>query len=199
MTEVLLYLAVFGAALAVDLIPFFGPPAWMAMVFFMVKFDLNPWLVLMVGVTGSTLGRYLLSRYIPKISDRLIKPQKNADLKFLGGKLRQSLWRSWGFVFIYSLLPMSTTTLFTAAGIARIAPLVIIPPFFLGKLVSDAVMLFTGSYAAINVDGVIAALFSPKSLLLTVPGVAAIALMLFLDWRLMLAERKLAFNFRIWK
>ena len=199
MNDALLYVAVFASALAVDLIPFFGPPAWMAMVFFLVKFDLNPWLVLAAGVTGSTLGRYLLSRYIPKFSDRMIKQHKSDELKFVGGKLRQKLWRSWLFVFIYSLLPMSTTALFTAAGIARISPLVILPPFFLGKLVSDAVMLFTGSYVAVNASSFAAALFSPKSLLLTIPGLGAIALMLFLDWRLMLAERKLAFNFKIWK
>ena len=29
---------------------------------------LNPWLVVIIGVTGSTLGRYTLSLYIPKIS-----------------------------------------------------------------------------------------------------------------------------------
>jgi hypothetical protein len=56
-----LYVAVFLAALAVDLIPIFGPPAWTAMVFFVMKFDLNPWAVLDVGVPGSALGRYLLS------------------------------------------------------------------------------------------------------------------------------------------
>ena len=29
---------------------------------------LNPWLVVIIGFTGSTLGRYILSLYIPKIS-----------------------------------------------------------------------------------------------------------------------------------
>src|SRR3954468_11002072 len=46
MSPLLGYLFVFLASLAVDLIPFFGPPAWVAMVFLMLKFDLNPWLVL---------------------------------------------------------------------------------------------------------------------------------------------------------
>ena len=199
MNDALLYVAVFASALAVDLIPFFGPPAWMAMVFFMVKFDLNPWLVLAAGVTGSTLGRYLLSRYIPKFSDRMIKQHKSDELKFVGGKLRQKLWRSWLFVFIYSLLPMSTTALFSAAGIARIAPLVIIPPFFLGKLLSDAVVIFTGRYVALNASTLQQTLLSPKNIVITGLGLATLALMLFLDWRVMLEKRKLAFNFKIWK
>ncbi len=199
MNHAALYLVVFGAALAVDLIPFIGPPAWMAMVFLLVKFDLNPWFVLVAGVTGSTLGRYLLSLYIPRVSDGILKQRKKEELQFVGGKLRQKLWRSWLFIFIYSLLPISTTALFLAAGVARISPLVIIPPFFLGKLTSDAVMLFTGSYIALNASSVAEALFSPKSLLLTVPGLLALLLMLFLDWRAVLQEKKITFNFHIWK
>src|SRR5882757_705645 len=99
MDHALIYFAVFGASLAVDLIPFIGPPAWMAMVFFLMKYNLNPWLVLAAGVPGSVLGRFLLSRYIPKVSDHMIKERKTQELKFVGGKLRQTLWRSWLFVF----------------------------------------------------------------------------------------------------
>jgi len=71
-----IYLAVFLAALAVDLIPVIAPPAWTLMVFFLVKFQLNPWAVLVVGVSGSTLGRYLFSLYVPQIAHLLIKPRK---------------------------------------------------------------------------------------------------------------------------
>ncbi|PYJ07821.1 MAG: hypothetical protein DMF06_14545 [Verrucomicrobia bacterium] len=56
------YLLVFLAALAVDTIPVFAPPAWILLVFLLVKFHLNPWAVVVVGVTGSTIGRYLLTR-----------------------------------------------------------------------------------------------------------------------------------------
>ena len=84
-----MYLVVFAASLAVDSVPFIAPPAWTLMVLLMVKFDLNPWLVLFSGVPGSTLGRYLLSLYLPKISTRFIKRKKTNDLEFLGEKLGQ--------------------------------------------------------------------------------------------------------------
>src|SRR5882762_3528493 len=98
-----MYLVVFAGSLAVDSVPFFAPPAWTLMVLLMVKFHLNPWGVLISGVTGSTLGRYLLSLYLPKISARIIKRQKTDDLEFLGRKLGQKTWRSWLFVFVYSI------------------------------------------------------------------------------------------------
>ena len=49
-----IYLLVFLAALAVDSIPVFAPPAWILLVFLTVKFQLNSWAVIVVGVTGST-------------------------------------------------------------------------------------------------------------------------------------------------
>jgi membrane protein DedA with SNARE-associated domain len=199
MNHAAIYLAVFAASLAVDLIPFLGPPAWMAMVFFMTKFDLNPWLVLAAGVPGSVLGRYLLSVFMPRISDRVVKKQKSDELKFLGGKLRQKRWHSWAFVFVYSLLPMSTTALFTAAGVARVSPVLVIPPFFLGKAISDAIMLFSGHYVVTNLRAVEHSLVSPKSIVLGVLGLAVLALFLFIDWRVMLQKRKFALNFQIWK
>ena len=66
------YFLVFFAALAVDTIPVFAPPAWILLVVLLVKFKLNPWLTLVIGVTGSTIGRYVLTRYIPKISSRIV-------------------------------------------------------------------------------------------------------------------------------
>src|SRR5690349_10518988 len=121
------YLLVFFASFAVDLIPVIGPPAWTVMMFLQSHFDLNIWVVLVIGVTGSALGRYILSLYIPKISNRLIKRKKNEDMEYLGKKLGQTRWKSWLFVFIYTLLPIPTTPLFTAAGMARMNPLALVP------------------------------------------------------------------------
>src|SRR4051812_30391198 len=100
------YLGVFLGALGVDLIPIFAPPAWTVMVFLLVKFDLNPWIVLFVGVLGSTIGRYIFSLYIPKVSSKLIKRSKHEDLKFVGEKLEGKLWAALTFVFIYALTPL---------------------------------------------------------------------------------------------
>jgi membrane protein YqaA with SNARE-associated domain len=199
MSHAAMYLVVFLSAFAVDLIPLIGPPAWIAMVFLQVKFDLNSWLVLAAGVPGSVLGRYLLSLYIPKISDRLIKRRKKEELQFVGKKLGQKLWRSWLFVLIYSLLPLSTTALFSAAGVAKIRPIQILPPFFVGKFISDAVMLFSGRYAVHSAADIFTGAVSAKSILTVVGGLIIIGLMLFVDWRVLLEKRRIAFNFRIWK
>lgn len=194
-----LYGVVFLSALAVDSIPLIAPPAWTVAVFLLVKFHLNPFIVLPLCVTGSTLGRYLMSLYIPRIAAFFIKRRKTDELEFLGKKLSQNLWQSWLFVFIYSVTPLSTTALFTAAGVAKVKASHTVPPFFCGKFLSDAVMIFTGLYAATNFNDLVHGGYSPKGIVTIVVGVVVISGFLFLDWRTLLQRKKFAFNFRIWK
>jgi membrane protein YqaA with SNARE-associated domain len=108
------YLLVFLAALAVDTIPIFAPPAWILLVILLVRFHLNPWLTVVIGVTGSTLGRYTLTRYIPRISSSLVNRREEENLRYIGRKLPKAKWSSTVFVFLYTLTPLSTTALFTA-------------------------------------------------------------------------------------
>src|ERR1019366_2268753 len=194
-----MYLAVFFSALTVDLIPVIAPPAWTLMVFFMVKFHLNPWGVLVVGVSGSTLGKYIFSLYVPKIADQIIKRRKRVELEFMGKKLGQKLWQSWLFVFIYSLTPLSTAFLFIAAAIAKVKAGRMVPPFFAGKFVSDAVLIFTGRYAVLNLTGLVHGAFSAKGIIIIVVTLVVAGGFLFVDWRALLEKKQFKFNFKIWK
>jgi membrane protein YqaA with SNARE-associated domain len=194
-----IYLAVFFSALAVDLIPVIAPPAWTLMMFFLVKFHLNPWVVVVMGVSGSTLGKYIFSLYVPKIADQLIKRRKREELEFMGKKLNQKLWQSWLFVFIYTLTPLSTTVLFTAATIAKVKAGRTVPPFFFGKFVSDAVLIFTGRYAVLNLTEIVHGAFSAKGILTIVVALVVTGGFLFVDWRAFLEKKQFKFNFRIWK
>jgi membrane protein DedA with SNARE-associated domain len=193
-----MYLGVFLASLAVDLIPIAAPPAWSLMVLFIVKFDLNPWIVLALGVPGSTLGRYIFSLYIPKVSSKILKRHKEEELEFVGKKLGGNRWKAWIFVFIYTITPLSTTALFTAAGMAKINPWHTLPPFFVGKLVSDGFMIATGRYLA-GGSGIFENLKSPKSIVALALGLIVIGGLLFIDWFELLKKKKLKFKFKIWK
>lgn len=197
--NILIYLLVFIAALLVDVVPFIGPPAWTVMVFFQVKYGLSIWFVLVVGVLGSAVGRYLYSCYIHRFSNYLIKPEKNNDLYFIGGKLANSGWKVQLFVLLYTLMPLPSTPLFTAAGVARMKTLTLIPSFFVGKFLSDAIMVVTGDYVAHNVVSITGGLLSWKALLGTIFGIVIILLFLFINWRKLLQEKKFRISFNIWK
>jgi membrane protein DedA with SNARE-associated domain len=195
----LLYFLVFLASFLVDVIPFIGPPAWTVMVFFQVSFKLDIWWVLVAGVIGSAIGRYVYSLYIPLISDRFIKEQKNEDLKFIGSKFKTHGWKVQLFVLLYTLMPLPTTPLFTAAGISRIKTIYLIPTFLVGKFLSDALMVLTGDYVAKNISSITSGLLSWQSLVGTIGGIIIVGLFLFTDWRTLLQEKKFRLSFHIWK
>jgi membrane protein YqaA with SNARE-associated domain len=192
------YLAAFFCALLVDCIPVFAPPAWPILIFFVVKFELNPWLVILLGVIGTTIGRFVLSTYIPWVANKVLDPKEDENLKFLGEKLSQTRWKTLVFVLLYSLTPLSTTALFTAAGIANVKKLNILPPFFIGKLISYSVLIWLGDYAANNGHGLLSGTFSVKGIISAVLGLLIIAAFLFIDWKTLLQKKKLKLNFKIW-
>ena len=195
----MLYFFVFLAALAVDLLPFFGPPAWTVMAFFQIKYELHIWWVLAIGVIGSTLGRYIYSLYIPLLSAKVIKPQKNKDIEFIGQRLSGNGWKIQLFVLLYTLVPLPTTSLFTAAGMARIKAIHIIPAFFVGKFISDALMLHAGKFAVENTEQVLQGMVSWQAITAALAGIILLCAFLFTDWRTLLEHKKFRLNFRIWK
>ncbi|WP_240609262.1 hypothetical protein [Flavipsychrobacter stenotrophus] len=193
------YSLVFIAAFIVDLVPFFGPPAWTVMVFFQMRYGLNIWMVLVAGVLGSTLGRYILSLYIPFLSAKIIKVQKNEDIQFIGQKLGNNGWRVQLFVLLYTLMPLPSTPLSTAAGMARIRTINIVLASFVGKFISDMIMVLTGDYVAKNAQAVAHGFLSWKTISGTLLGLILICVFLFIDWHKLLRENKFRLNFNIWK
>ena len=107
---------VFFGAFLFDVVPFPFPPAFTIMVFLQIVFDLNIWMVIIVGVAISILGRYVLTLYIPIIASKIFKPAKNEDVQYLGKILKEKGWKSQLVIVSYSLLPLLTTPLFIAAG-----------------------------------------------------------------------------------
>lgn len=193
------YLFVFIASFLVDVIPFIGPPAWTVMVFLQIRYNLNIWGVLCTGVIGSALGRYVYSKYIPLLSDRFINDKTNKDIHFVGSRLKSNSWRVQLFVLLYTLMPLPSTPLFTASGMARISTWQIIPAFLVGKFISDAVMVIAGDYAANNIESIADGFLSWKTITGALIGVLFVAAFLFIDWRAVLQEKKFRLRFNIWR
>ena len=149
------YLLVFIGSFLFDVVPFPSPPAFTIMVFLQIMYDLNIWLVIFTGVIGSILGRYVLTLYIPKIAGKLFNPAKNEDVQYIGRVMKSKGWKSQLVIIAYSLLPLPTTPLFIAAGMARLRPIYIIPAFFVGKFTSDSILVYFGKYGAKSAENLL--------------------------------------------
>jgi membrane protein DedA with SNARE-associated domain len=187
----------FWGAFLFDVVPFPFLPAFTVMIFLQVRYSLSLWPVLCIGVAGSILGRYLLTRYIPALSGKYFKPAKNEDVQFLREQLKAKGWKSQLFIVGYSLLPLPTTPLFLAGGMARIGPRYIIPAFFVGKLTSDSVAVSMGRYASQNLGSLRAGLLSWQSILGLLGSGLLLGALLFIDWRSLIQKRQFVLNFKI--
>lgn len=193
------YFLVFLGALLFDIVPFPFPPAFTIMVFLQIVFKLNVWWVIVIGVAGSVLGRYILLLYAPVLAKRYLKESKNSDIQFLGDKMRENKWKGVLIILAYSLLPLPTTPLFLGAGISKIKAIYVIPAFLIGKFTSDSVALFLGAYAAENVESIIDQAYSLKSIASLILAFFLLFCLFFIDWRTLIQTKKLIWNFKILK
>jgi hypothetical protein len=192
------YLAAFAAALLVDTIPVFAPPAWTILALIIFKWDANPWGIIAAGASGSVAGRYILTLYMPYVSARIFRPWANDNIAFLGAKLGSSFWRANTFVMFYAISPLSTTVLFTAAGIARVRRRNVLPGFAIGKFLGDAWVIFAGKLTADRATDLMQGRVSWQTAFTGAVGLFLLSGMLFVDWRALLEHRRLRLNFAIW-
>ncbi len=193
------YLLVFIGAFLFDVVPFPSPPAFTIMFFLQIIYDLNIWVVILTGVIGSILGRYVLTLYIPKIAGKLFNPEKNEDVQYIGRVMKNKGWKSQLVIIAYSLLPLPTTPLFIAAGMAKLKPIYIIPSFFIGKFTSDSILVYFGKYGAKSAGNLLRGGVNWQSILSLCIGIFLLAILLFIDWRSLIQKKEYKLNFRIWK
>lgn len=193
------YSLVFILSFLFDIVPFPLPPAFTVMITLQIMFDLNIWVVIVLCVSGSILGRYLLTLYIPKVAGKIFKPAKNQDVQFLGKKMKEKGWKSQLVILGYSLMPLPTTPLFVAGGMAKLKPMQMIPAFFIGKFISDTIAVLMGNYAAQNISEMTHGLISWKSITGLAIGLLLIFALLFIDWRTLIQKKKLKLEFKIWR
>jgi len=193
------YLLVFVGSFLFDVVPFPFPPAFTVMVFLQVVFGLDIWTVIVIGVAGSVLGRYVLTLYIPYFAGRIFKPSKNADVQFLGEQMKQQFWKGQLAVLAYTLLPLPTTPLFLASGMSRISAAYIIPVFLVGKFTSDAITVHLGNYVSENAGELFNGSLTWKAGIGFFIGTLFLCAVLFINWRTLIQKKQFLLNFHIWK
>lgn len=193
------YVLVFLGAVLMDITPLPLPPAFTVMILLQVMFDLPVWPVIIIGVIGSILGRYILTLYIPSLSSRIFQKSKNDDIEFLGNNLKTKGWKSQLFILFYTLMPLPSTPLFVAGGVARMKPAYIIPAFFIGKFTSDSIAVFTGKFATENTQSLLQGMLSWKSVTGLLVGLIFLFLLVFIDWRSLIQKKQIRVKFNVWK
>lgn len=131
------FLLVFLVVLAINLIPAFAPPTWIALVYFSLKFpNSSPPMIILSGLLAAVLGRAVLALSTRRISGRFSSRYRE-NLAALGNYIERNQSHAFATLMLFFFSPISSAQLFVAAGMLpnlRLARLLI--AFAAGRLVS---------------------------------------------------------------
>ncbi len=102
------YVLVYVISILMDITPLPLPSAFTVMILLQIVFNLAIWPVIIFGVVGSIIDRYILTLYIPSVADRILQKDKNDDVRFLGEKMKTRGWRGQLFILYVDALAFNS-------------------------------------------------------------------------------------------
>lgn len=106
-----IYLLAAIAIVALNTLPAFAPPTWMALVFFLINYDINPIALVAIGVISATAGRAILAWYFRKFS-HLVPSQFSQNMEYAGRYFTDHSTKRFALLTLFFLSPISSAQLF---------------------------------------------------------------------------------------
>jgi hypothetical protein len=140
---VVLFIVIF----ALNLLPAFAPPTWMAMSFIGLTISgVNFVSLAVVAATAATFGRITLAKLSRVIvRQRLLSEQTRCNVDAVRQGIEARPVMTFGTFLAYSFSPLPSNYLFIAYGLTSLPIAFLALPFFVGRLVSYAFWIKTAS------------------------------------------------------
>lgn len=189
----------FVVVLLINLMPAFAPPTWMAMSW--VGFNLpegNPFAFAVVAAGAATLGRLILATFARTlVRGRLMRESDRQNIDVVRAWLATHKTLTVSAFFFYSLSPFPSNYLFIAYGLSGLPLRVIGAAFFVGRAASYAIWAHVGRFAFAHMDQegrfegrYLSGYFVGTQIIL----LGLVYLLMKLDWRMLVEQRKLAWR-----
>ena len=166
-------------------LPAFAPPTWSILVFYAIRYELEPALLIPVGVIGASSGRWVLALYFRKLRDQLPKGWVT-NMENAGTHFRKSAKHSTALFLLFFLSPLSSAQLFEAAGVMKNQPLrPLIGAFAAGRVLTYSIYV-TGAHAisSSNLGELIREkMTSPSAIAIQILMVLALVLLGNIKWK----------------
>jgi uncharacterized membrane protein YdjX (TVP38/TMEM64 family) len=180
-----IYLLAIAVIVLMNALPAFAPPTWMALVFFLLHYDLNPLLLTFFGVASATTGRAILAWYFRKFA-HLIPTRFSHNMEYAGKYFVDHPSKKYAALALFLFSPISSAQLFEAAGMAKTIPLKpLLIAFAAGRTISYSTYLTGASAIAATNFGeiLIHELRSPWAIGAQVAMIAAFIAFGSVDWK----------------
>lgn len=178
-------MAVAGVVFFFNLLPAFAPPTWSVLVFFTLRYHLDPVALVAIAVGSATGGRYLLAHGF-RAARPLLPSGWVTNMENAGSHLQKSSGHAIALLALFFFSPLSSAQLFEAAGVIksiRLNHLAI--AFAAGRTITYSTYV-TGAHALkeTSIGEIVSAnLTSPEAIALQIFMVLALVALGNIKWR----------------
>ena len=166
-------------------LPAFAPPTWMALVFFLLHYNLNPAALVILGVLSATAGRGILAWYFRKFA-HLVPSKFAKNMEYAGHYFTDHSSKRFAILAIFLISPISSAQLFEAVGMMKTVNLKpLLAAFAVGRTftystyVSGAAAIAATSFGEILINE----LKSPWAIGVQIVMIAAFIALGSVDWK----------------
>lgn len=178
-----------GVVFALNLLPAFGPPTWIALAFLRINLDVAAVPLVIVGAMASASGRYTLARGARRIRTRL-PAERRESLEALRDHLESRPSTTAALLATFLVSPLPSAQLFIAAGLSDIRLWRLTAVFFAGRLVTYSIYV-AGTVVAVDKFGDVLThgIYSPLGVALQLLMIAGLVALVRIDWAARLTPR----------
>lgn len=193
------YVGIFLLLVLVNVAPILMPPTWLILAsFYMLDDTYSPIVLALVGASGATAGRFLLS-YGSTFFRRFMSEERKSSLDKIGTYLRSKRLGFFAASFLFAATPLPSNFLFISYGLMKAKTTQIYAGFWLGRAISYYVMISISKIVLIPFTD----LFAERIWgIILVDGITIAMLVFFacINWNLLISERKFQFvKPKIWR
>ena len=174
----------------INLIPAFMPPTWVTLSFFYISNPQDIFVLIFIGVTASTAGRYCLAKGSGKFFGRFGTKKKKKQMKLLEKRLHGKPMQKFIFTLLFSLSPLPSNALFIAVGVTKTRLREVLVGFFVGRTISYLFLVFTTERVFSSLEITLEGTASLWTLMIEIIGVIAIIAFFVFDWEKLLGGKK---------
>jgi len=171
-----------------NLSPILMPPNWLILSsFYALDDSMNLIVLVIIGATASTFGRFVLKQLISKFKNH--SNDNPSNLTVIGNYLNK---KKYGYVissFVFAVTPLPDNILFVAYGLIKAKSIGMYVGFWFGKLLAFYVMLTISPAILVPFTRI----FEDRFIgILLADGLGIVAIIIFsaIDWNALLNEKK---------
>jgi hypothetical protein len=140
----------FSLVFALNLLPAFTPPTWVALAFIGLTIDgINPIWLALLGAGAAASGRMSLAKLARVvIRGRLLSDAARENIDTIKDELQGRRKLTFAVFLMYAFSPLPSNYLFIAYGLTALPLRLVVVPFFVGRLISYTFWIRTASWAA---------------------------------------------------